>query len=53
MELVRSAALTAYFPVARQFGLDPAPLLRSVGLSRVILNHPEQMISADAVTTLL
>ena len=53
MELVRSAALTAYFPVARQFGLDPAPLLRSLGLSRVILNHPEQMISADAVTTLL
>jgi AraC-like DNA-binding protein len=53
MELVRAAALTAYFPVARQLGLDPVPLLRSVGLPRALLHNPEQMISAEAVTMLL
>lgn len=52
-EFVRAAALTAYFPVARQLGVDPAPLLRSVGLSRNLLNHPEQMVPAEAVVMLL
>ena len=53
MELVRAAALTAYFPVARELGLDPAPLLREAGLTRALLQDPEQMLSAEAVTTLL
>jgi AraC-like DNA-binding protein len=53
MELVRAAALTAYFPVAREFGIDPVPLLRAVGLPRSLLGNPEQMIPAEAVTSLL
>lgn len=53
MELVRAAALTAYFPVARELGVDPVPLLRAVGLPRALLANPEQMIPAEAVTSLL
>jgi AraC-like DNA-binding protein len=53
MGLVRAAALTAYFPVARELGLDSLPLLRSVELPRALLHNPEQMISAEAVMSLL
>ena len=51
--LVRAAALTAYIPITRELGLDPTPLLQSVGLSRSLLLHPEQMIPAQSVVTLL
>ena len=53
MELVRAAALTGYFTVARRVGLDPAPLLRRVGLTRAMLANAEAMLPARAVVQLL
>ena len=53
MELVRSAALTGYFAVADELRLDAKPLLRDAGLSRAMLDNPEQMIPARAVVRLL
>ena len=53
MELVRAAALTGYFAVAEELKLDVTPLLRSAGLSRAMLENPEQMIPARAVVRLL
>ena len=53
MELVRSAALTGYFSVAEELRLDVTPLLRNAGLSRAMLESPEQMIPARAVVRLL
>ena len=52
-ELVRVAALTGYFDVARQLGLDPFPHLRAAGLSRAMLLSPEQVIPARAAIALL
>jgi len=40
-ELVRVAALTGYFPTIREFGFDPRPVLKEVGLSRQLLANPE------------
>jgi len=51
--LIRAAALTNFLDVAREFGLDPQPLLREVGLSRPLLADPEQRIPADAAVRLL
>ena len=53
MELVRAAALTGYFTVAGELQLETLPLLRSNGLSRAMLNNPEQMIPARSVIRLL
>lgn len=53
MELVRAAALTGYFEVARELRLDVVPLLRKTGLSRSMMTDPEQMLPAPAVITLL
>jgi AraC-like DNA-binding protein len=53
MELVRAAALTGYFTVAGEVQLETLPLLRSNGLSRSMLNNPEQMIPARSVIRLL
>jgi AraC-like DNA-binding protein len=53
MELVRAAALTGYFDVARSLGLDVVPLLRKVGLTRPMVANPEQMLPAQAVIDLL
>ena len=53
MELVRAAALTGYFTVAGELQLETLPLLRSNGLSRSMLNNPEQMIPARSVIRLL
>ena len=53
MELVRTAALTGYFAVAEELKLDVTPLLRNAGLSRTMLENPEQMIPARAVVRLL
>ena len=52
-ELVRVAALTGYFEVARQVGLDPVPLLRRIGLTPAMLGNPEQMIPARYAIRLL
>ena len=46
MELVRAAALTGYFEVAEELRLDVVPLLRRAGLSRAMMNNPEQMLPA-------
>lgn len=52
-ELVRVAALTGYFDIAAQLGLDPLPHLRAAGLSRAMLLSPEQLIPARAAIALL
>lgn len=53
MELVRAAALTGYFTVAGELQLETLPLLRDNGLSRSMLQNPEQMIPARSVIGLL
>ncbi len=53
MELVRAAALTSYFEVAAELRLDVVPLLRKAGLSRAMMNNPEQMLPAVPVIALL
>lgn len=53
MELVRAAALTGYFAVAEELRLDTLPLLRRAGLSRSMLDNPEQMLPARPVIRLL
>lgn len=53
MELVRAAALTGYFSVAEELRLDTVPLLRSSGLTRAMLENPEQMLPARPVIRLL
>lgn len=52
-DLVRSAALTAYFDVARELGFNPAAVLRRAGLTRSLLRDPEQRIPARAAVDLL
>jgi len=51
--LVRAAALTNYFDVAAQLGLNPQRLVASVGLTRKLLSDPEQRIPLSAAITLL
>lgn len=51
--LVRAATLTNYQAVARRHGLNTAPLLRDAGLSRALIDNPDQMIPAVAVVSLL
>lgn len=51
--LVRAAALTNFFEVAQEVGLNPLPLLRQVHLSRALLNDPEQRIPVNACAALL
>ena len=53
MELVRAAALTGYFAVADQLRLETLHLLRRNGLSRSMLQNPEQMIPARSVIRLM
>ena len=53
MELIRAAALTCYFEVARDVGLDPVPLLRKAGLTRAMIENPERMLPAKSVLGLL
>ena len=40
MELVRAAALTGYFEVAKELNLDTLPLLRRAGLTRPMIRKP-------------
>ena len=51
--LVRAATLTGFFEVSRERGLNPLPLLRKVGLSRSLLQNPDQRIPVEAVVQLL
>lgn len=51
--LVRAATLTNYQMVARRHGLNTAPLLRQVGLSRALIDNPDQLIPANSVVELL
>lgn len=51
--LLRAAVLTNFFEVSRGLGLNPLPLLRQVGLSRALLDDPEQRIPAEAAVGLL
>jgi len=51
--VVRSASLHGYAELARQLGLDPQALMRSVGLSPRCMDDPETPISATAVRDLL
>lgn len=51
--LVRAAVLTKYFVVAQNVGLNPQPLLRRLGLTKGMLDNPDQQIPADMAVTLL
>jgi AraC-like DNA-binding protein len=51
--LVRAAALTNFFEVAGDLGLDPQPLLRAARLSRALLADPDQRIPVNACAALL
>jgi len=51
--LVRAATLTNFFEVARERGLNPLPLLRQVGLSRTLLEDPDQRVPVESVVSLL
>ncbi|WP_354687178.1 AraC family transcriptional regulator [Cupriavidus necator] len=51
--LVRAAALTNFFEVAADLGLNPQPLLRAARLSRALLADPDQRIPANACAALL
>ncbi|WP_332748918.1 AraC family transcriptional regulator [Hydrogenophaga sp.] len=51
--LVRAAVLTNFTEVARERGLDPHALLRSVGLSHALIDDPELRIPAEAAVTVL
>ena len=53
MELVRAASLTGYFAVAAELQINTLPLLRRAGLSRTMMNDPEQMLPARSVVHLL
>ena len=53
MEIVRAAALTGYFEVAQEFGLNVVPLLRRARISRAMLRNPEQSVPARAAFSLL
>jgi AraC-like DNA-binding protein len=51
--LVRAAALTNFFEVAAELGLNTQPLLRTARLSRVLLADPDQRVSVSACASLL
>jgi AraC-like DNA-binding protein len=50
---LRSASLSNYETVARQFGLNPYQLVREVGLKRSALTNPDLRIPVTAVAELL
>ncbi|MFT0519084.1 AraC family transcriptional regulator ligand-binding domain-containing protein [Pseudomonas faucium] len=51
--LIRAGALTHYLPVCQQLGVDPAPLLAEVGLSKAQLQHAEHRLCSEAAVRLL
>lgn len=50
---IRSASLNGYMDLARSLGLDPAAMMRRVGLSPRCLDDPETLIAIEAVRELL
>jgi AraC-like DNA-binding protein len=50
---VRAATLKHYIEVARNLGLNPTEMLRSVSLTPAMLSDPEFMLPVDAALTLL
>jgi AraC-like DNA-binding protein len=52
-QLIRSACLTGYVEVAQSFGLDPARMLRSAGLTAASLVDPDIKIPIESVRALL
>lgn len=52
-QFVRTGALSHFFEVAREHGINPQPLLRQAGLSRALLQDPEQRIPAASAVALL
>ena len=53
MRVVRSASLNGYLEVALSCGLDPAAMMRQVGLPPRCLENPETLVAAEAVRELL
>lgn len=51
--LTRAGVLTNYIEVAQHLGLSPHAMLRRVGLSKALIEQPEQRIPTAAVVTLL
>ena len=51
--LVRAAVLTNFFEVARDLGYNPQDALRRTGLTRAMLEDPDQRIPAVAAVALL
>lgn len=51
--MVRAAALTNYFEVAKQVNLNPLPLLSDAGLNRALLDNPDHRLPVSVVVTLL
>lgn len=51
--MVRAAALTNYFEVAQQAGLNPALLLSEAGLNRSLLTDPDARLPVSNVAMLL
>ena len=52
-DLIRAACLTHYADVARSVGIDPAKMLKSVGLPARGLSDPDIRIPSDAVRRLV
>jgi len=51
--LIRAAALTNFFEIGHDLGMNPQALLRQVKLNRAMLQDPDQRIPASAVIALL
>ncbi len=51
--MLRAAALTNYFEVAKEVGLNPVALLNQTGLTQTMLANPDNRISASAAAELL
>ncbi|BBH45745.1 AraC family transcriptional regulator [Pseudomonas sp. KU43P] len=51
--LIRAGALTHYLEVCQRLGVDPAPLLAEVGLSKARLQHAEHRLCGEAAVRLL
>lgn len=52
-KLLRAASLSGFFPTMQALGVDPAPLLKEVGLSPRMLGNGELMIPAQPAIRLL
>lgn len=51
--LIRAAALTGYFEVAEELGLNVIPLMRETGITRAMLRNPELPVPARAAISLV